>query len=325
MKVTAVDEKEKLVTFDSKSTTYMMSARGRKRGAPFWIENVFEELKLPGQWYLDRVSAVLSYLPLEEETFDNAEIVAPCIEQLLHIEGKDVEANPASCIRFQGITFSHTHIDHPFEQIRKAQAASNVPAVIKVSHARKIAFDDCSIVNVGNYGLEIAESTRDIAIRGSTISDLGAGGIRIWHGCTRTKVSNCTISDGGHIFHRAVGVLIGQSSGNRIVHNHIHNFDYTGISVGWRWGIYTDEGSSHVLVENNVVHSCQGSFDQHYDKDNIVKNNIFCLGSETQMRRLRPETHASFIFTHNIIYFRDGTVWAGSIPNQPYRGHYLYR
>lgn len=82
------------------------------------------------------------------------------------------------------------------------------------------------------------------------------------------------------------------------------------------WGIYTDEGSSHVLIENNLVHSCQGSFDQHYGKDNIVKNNIFCLGSETQMRRLRPETHASFIFTNNIIYFREGTVWAGSIPEK---------
>ena len=374
MKVASVDEKKKLVTFDRKASTYLMSARGRKRGAPYWIENIFEELKHPGQWYLDRVSGVLYYLPLPEETLDNAEVIAPNIEQLLLIEGKDLDANPAACIRFQGITFSHTQTNYPFEDTDKAQAACSVPAVISVSRARKIAFDDCSILNVGNYGLEFAESTRDTAVRGSTISDLGAGGIRIWHGCTRTEVSDCTISDGGHIFHRAVGVLIGQSSGNRVVHNHIHTFDYTGVSAGWvwgyqesgaygnvieynyihhighgllsdmgaiyllgvatgtrlryniihdvesrhygGWGIYTDEGSSHVLIENNVVHSCQGSFDQHYGKDNIVKNNIFCLGSETQMRRLRPEKHASFIFTNNIVYFREGTVWAGSIPEK---------
>ena len=34
------------------------------------------------------------------------------------------------------------------------------------------------------------------------------------------------------------------------------------------------------------------------------------------MRRLRPEAHASFIFSHNIVYFREGTVWAGSIPEK---------
>jgi hypothetical protein len=374
MKISSVNEKTKMVSFDRKSGTYLMSARGRKRGAPFWIENVFEELKVPGDWYLDRVSGTLYYLPLPQETLNSAEIVAPNIEQLLLIEGKDLDTRPAACIRFQGITFSHTHTEYPFEEADKAQAACNVPAAISVSHARRIAFDDCSIINVGNYGLEFAESTRDAAVRGSTISDLGAGGIRIWHGCTRTEVSDCTVSDGGHIFHRAVGVLIGKSSGNRIVHNHIHTFDYTGVSVGWcwgyqesgaygnvieynhihsighgllsdmggiyllgvatgtrlrynlihdvesrhygGWGIYTDEGSSHVLIENNVVHSCQGSFDQHYGKDNIVKNNVFCLGSETQMRRLRPEAHASFIFTHNIVYFREGTVWAGSIPEK---------
>ena len=107
--------------------------------------------------------------------------------------------------------------------------------------------------------------------------------------------------------------LLGVATGTRLRYNVIHDVEsrhYGG------WGIYTDEGSSHVLIENNVVHSCQGSFDQHYGKDNIVKNNIFCLGSETQMRRLRPERHASFIFTNNIVYFREGTVWAGKIPEK---------
>ena len=107
--------------------------------------------------------------------------------------------------------------------------------------------------------------------------------------------------------------LLGVATGTRLRYNVIHDVEsrhYGG------WGIYTDEGSSHVLIENNVVHSCQGSFDQHYGKDNIVKNNIFCLGSETQMRLLRPERHASFIFTNNIVYFREGTVWAVKIPEK---------
>jgi hypothetical protein len=183
-------------------------------------------------------------------------------------------------------------------------------------------------------------------------------------------VEDCHIHDGGHGFHQAIGVWIGQSPNNRVARNHIHDFDYTGISVGWTWGygpalatgnvieqnlvrdlghgmlsdmggiytlglhrgtvirgnvfhdisahnyggwgIYFDEGTTEIRAEDNLVyHTTHGGFHQHYGRDNVVRNNIFALGRDAQLRRSRVEPHRSFTFERNIVYWERGPLLDG--------------
>ena len=69
------------------------------------------------------------------------------------------------------------------------------------------------------------------------------------------------------------------------------------------WGIYFDEGSSQILAEKNLVYACgSDGYHLHYGADNIVRNNIFALSAEAQIRVVsRYEHHKTADFTDNII------------------------
>jgi hypothetical protein len=50
---------------------------------------------------------------------------------------------------------------------------------------------------------------------------------------TGLTLTDCTLTDGGHIYRMGVGVLIEACKGCTIAHNDIHQFFYTAISTGY--------------------------------------------------------------------------------------------
>jgi hypothetical protein len=140
---------------------------------------------------------------------------------------------------------------------------------------------------IWGYGPSVS---RDNRIEFNLIHDVGQG----------------LLSDLGGFY--SLGVSPGTVVRNNIVH------DVAGHDKGW--GLYTDEGSTGILLENNLVYrTSHGGFHQHYGRDNIVRNNIFALGRDEQIVRSRDEPHRSFTFERNIVYYRTGvllsSVWSG--------------
>ncbi len=131
------------------------------------------------------------------------------------------------------------------------------------------------------------------------------------------NIGKGVMSDMGAIY--TLGVQPGTVIRNNLIHD-VSSFTYGG------WGIYPDEGTSDVVIENNIVYRTKSApFHQHYGANNLVRNNIFALGAEYQVMRTRAEDHLSFTFERNIVYFDSGMLlgsnWNGT---QFHMDHNIY-
>ncbi len=391
--IAAYDAATRLATMARPSAAAPVGSFGTQL-ADYYLDNVGDALSEPGEWYLDRASARLTYLPLPGETLENTDVRAPRTLQLLVLQGQPDEQRYVDYLRFEGLTFFGTDWRHPEadgaeyvplsgddadyasrrhrrgKRAACAQAAADLPGVIQLEAARHCAIEDCTIENIGWYGLLIGDGCWGIRVVGNTIRNMGAGGVRIngaaYNDPPLRRTGNHRISDnvihaGGRVFHSAVGVLAMHTCRTEISHNHIYDLFYSGVSCGWNWGyaptnnydnwivknhihdigqgllsdmggiymlgvqpgcvlrgnlihdinkahygawcIYPDEGSAHLIIEDNVCYRTNDNvFHQHYGRENTVRNNIFAYGAEALIRLTRIDAwHRALNFYHNVL------------------------
>lgn len=113
------------------------------------------------------------------------------------------------------------------------------------------------------------------------------------------------ISDMGGVY------ILGIQAGTIIRGNHIRHVESCNYGG---WGIYLDEGSSYVLVENNLVHHVSNQcFNQHYGRENIIRNNIFAFGGDCAASLQRLNVGKPFAFWPVSAYTRNSATFLHNI------------
>ncbi len=358
------------------------------------VENVVEAFDQPGQWYLDRESGILSYIPLEGENPSTAEVVVPRHAKVIDLQGNVETGAVVEHLTFRGLTLAHNNWNVPAEGYSYAQAEAPIAGAFTARNARHIRVEGCVVRHTGTYAVDFGAGCRDCTVESCELFDVGAGGVKIgvaWEGerDPRNYAYGCTVRDtliayGGRVHPAGVGVWIGHAASNRIERNTIHDLYYSGISGGWKWifgdnpahdnriewnhiyrigqgvlsdmggiymlgeqrgsverfnvmhdirraryggwGVYFDSGSSHILVENNLVYDTEdgGLIHGNHSKNNVVRNNIFAFGEKTQLTINTSTEGAPLRFERNIILWQENELFLHAPPDSVKAASNLY-
>ena len=237
---------------------------------PNYIENVFELLGKPLEWYFDRTEQML-YVGFEEgDCPDNHEIVIPLVEQLVKVEG-DLDHQPCH-LCFRNLHFMHTTwlfpqrygipevqanqmkfkevpeeliLDKPYEADYQ-----KVIGALRVLASKDVSFEGCTFTALGTGALQYEFGTQDCRITGNHFYEIGGSAVslgdfyldRAHHPEDRREivrgieVTNNYIHDTGRDFRGSVAITAGYVQDVTIAHNEIRDVPYSAISLGWGWG-----------------------------------------------------------------------------------------
>lgn len=283
-----IDHETRTVTSPYRSL-FALRDDAAKTFATYYLENVVEVLgEHPGEWYLDPTGEVsgldgahVLYVPHPEEEPASLHARLPVVDTFLVVEG--TEAEPVREVRLENLRLEYAEFATapaarppfgvredrllpPGEYGSEVQAASQVPAAIRLRHARACAIVGGGVEHVGGYAVELGAGTRGTLISGARFADLGAGAVRAGGSPDRSapgfvshnEISDCTIVAGGRTYPGCVAILLQHAAHNVVAHNEVSDFFYTAISVGWVWDYHHSVSTDNLIERNHLHHLGQG-------------------------------------------------------------------
>ena len=149
---------------------------GINEGVQF-VENIFEELDAPAEWFLDAKTHNLYFHPPAGLDLKSAVVEATRLRTLVEFRGD--EQRPVKFITLRGLTFrqaARTVMDTREPLLRSDWAIYRGGAIL-FNGAEDCAVEDSFIDQVGGNAIFVNNYNRRIAVRGTHIARAGANGI----------------------------------------------------------------------------------------------------------------------------------------------------
>jgi hypothetical protein len=223
----------------------------------FFIENVFEELDAPGEWYLDIRTGTLYVLPEAGVDLSGARVEAPVVQQLFRFVG--TQDSPVRHVAIEGLHLTQTASTflESYDVPSLSDWAIHRGGAVFLEGTRDCAVRNCWFDAVGGNGVFINNFNRNAVVTGCKFTETGdsavclVGTLGATNGTRRAfpyecAVSNNLIHDCGVFGKQIAGVYISRAKRIKAAHNTIYNLPRAGICIGdGTWG-------GHVIEFNHI-------------------------------------------------------------------------
>jgi hypothetical protein len=238
---------------------------------PTYVENAFELLGTPGQFYLDRETHTLYYTPREWENLAVADVELPVLHSLIDATG--TASNPVHNIIFKGLQFSYATWLGPngpdgFSEIQAGYQVTGPdgyarqglcklvpggtcpygnwtkePGELRFAFAHDIRFLRDDFVHLGAAGLDLGDGAQNDTVEGCVFKDISGNGLELagvnaplapsTEFASDNRIENNLFEDVGAEYRGGIGIVIGYARRTLVSHNQIDQLPYASMSIGW--------------------------------------------------------------------------------------------
>ncbi len=141
-----------------------------------FVENIFEELDAPGEWFLQASNATLYFYPPAGLDLATAKVEGVRLRHLIEFDGS--AAAPVKFVTLRGLTFRHalrTFMENR-EPLLRTDWTTYRGGALLFNGAEDCAVEDCFVDRVGGNAIFVNNYNRRLAFRGCHIAGAGANG-----------------------------------------------------------------------------------------------------------------------------------------------------
>lgn len=242
-----------------------------------FVENIYEELDAPGEWFYDKTTQTLSFIPPVGLDLPTAVVEVSRLKSLIELTGTP-EA-PLRQVRIRGLRLANTErtFMEPYEPLLRSDWMLYRGAAVFLENTENCRIDDCELTALGGNAVLVSRYNRNAAVQGCHIHHVGATAIGFVGDTSAVRSpafryewfvpyaqmdrqpgpknnrypAQCMADDNlihhiGEIEKQATGVEISMASEITVRHNTIYQLPRAGINIGdGTWG-------GHVLEFNDV-------------------------------------------------------------------------
>ncbi|PNW28409.1 PDZ domain-containing protein [Formosa algae] len=255
--------------------------RGSKPHEEFrMVENVFEELDSPGEWFLDKSAHKLYYWPKENLDVNQAKIEVAVLKDLIQVVG--TLEKPVRNLTISGLSFQNTTrtFMEDYEPLLRSDWSIYRGSVVYFEGTENCIVEHNEFVNLGGNVIMASKYNKGLQIIGNHMHDNGASAVSFVGdpSAVRSPSFNygqfvelkdmdtvagpknelfpreCIVQDNlihriGRIEKQSAGVEIAMAMDITVSHNSIYDVPRAGINIGdGTWG-------GHVLEHNDVFNT----------------------------------------------------------------------